>query len=115
MVTWDEISRIYEVYAHGAYIEFGRGMLDMIQLLRNDPDIQHMKLGISMNWLLIALPDYDLQDIHILWVEPNTYEIFVCPYPYRAPTATTIHFSEIVPKVKEYLDYLRGEKAKRNP
>jgi hypothetical protein len=117
MQSWDEVSEFYKVYAGGKHtrdIDFGNGMLDLIQLLRRDPDIKTMHLGTAMNWLLVALPDYDLQSVHIQWAAPDIYEIFLTPDINQKPDITTVSLSDAVSKVKEYLYYLREKKANHN-
>lgn len=76
--SWDEISEFYEMYASRTGWEgnFGKGMLDIIQSLRNDPETKDMYPGTAMTWLLVAMPNNDECSIHIGWVSDNTYKIF---------------------------------------
>lgn len=114
MSSWDEIKDFYKVYGDGIYsrdIDFGNGMLDLIRVLQNDPDINQMSLGTAMNWLLVALPDYDLQSVHIQWLTTDTYEIFLTPEAINEkPNLTRISLNEAVPKVKACLQRLEEKK-----
>lgn len=109
MRSWDEISEFYVEYAHrkdSRDIDFGNGMLDLIHVLRNDPDINPMSLGTRMNWLVVAWPDNRFPAVHIQlkWATPHTYDVFLAPKGENdIPDVTTITLSEAVVKVKEYL------------
>jgi hypothetical protein len=63
-----------------------------------------MSLGWMMNWLVVALPDDRFPAVHIQWLAPDTYQVFVAPKGVNdIPDITTITLSEVVPKVKECL------------
>ncbi len=117
---WDEISEFYKPYFISIYqrdIDFGKGMLDLIHLLRNDVDTRDMKLGTSMVWLLVALPDYDLQSVHICWVAPDTYELFLTPdwEIDEKPIVTRVDFNHVLEAVKEHLARLNVLKLQELP
>ncbi len=112
--SWGEISEFYEMYASrvgGWEGDFGKGMLDLIQLLLTDPDITSMYPGTAMICLLIALPDYEEQSVHVQWTAHDTYEIYLTPNINEKPKVTTFHFSEAISKIKEYLGYLNNNKS----
>jgi len=79
-------------------------------LILFEPEITNVSTissNIAMNWLLIALPDYANQSIHLRWVAEKTYEIFLTPKPNQDPNVTTVSADEVISKIKEYLDHLK--------
>jgi hypothetical protein len=116
MRSWDDIVEFYQVYARGIYQrdqDFGNGMLDLLALLRKDSEISEMTLGTSMSWLLLALPEYDLQSIHIQWASPDLYEIFLTPEN-DEPDIKTMALNTAVETVRNYLAQLKQKAKERH-
>ncbi len=114
-LSWDHMNEFYEIYAvrNGWEGNFGKGMLVLIHLLRNAPDIRDMKLGTSMTWLLVALPDYNGQSVHISWVADDTYELFLTPdwEIHEKPTVTRVAFNHVLEAVKNHIAQLHVLKS----
>jgi hypothetical protein len=91
--------------------EFGKGMLDLIDVLRSDPEIKNLTLGSKMNWLGLSVPDateFKIVFIQWAWTSADTYDIFLEPFDYNeSPTVTKVTIIKVVDMVKELLELPR--------
>jgi hypothetical protein len=113
MLSWDwnSVIAFYQDFARRADawdINLGNAYLDVIRLLQADSETANTYPGIAMFTLYVALPDYDVQSVHIHWhIDSEIYGIFLTPEPNDSPEETRVKLSEVIPTVKEFLQQLR--------
>jgi hypothetical protein len=109
MWSWDEVIAFYQVFADREdNIDSSRGkdMLNLIQRLRSEPELADMQPGTAMYTLYIALPDYEVESIHLHWRGSDTYSIFFTPENGDAPRSEMVTSEAVISKIKQYRERL---------
>jgi hypothetical protein len=116
MVTWDDMVEMCEPYTNrrdSRDREYGKGMLDLIDVLRSDPEIKNCTLGSRMNWLGLSVTgatgdDFKVVLIQCAWAGSETYDIYLEPANIDdSPDSMRVSLSEVIQKVKELLQLPR--------
>lgn len=90
-----------------------RDLSELEYLILFEPEIDSMNMSSNTNLLVIALPDYEEQSIHVRWVAENSFELSLTPKTNQDPEVATVSFDEAIAKIKEYLAYLKAQSGQQ--
>lgn len=116
MANWEEIAETYrQVASSPRFVLLVRGMMSIVDKLRENLDAEDtdVRVAISADFALLLRTAESSRSVHIEWIEPETYEVFL---DYCGSTPETFYgervrvtTDEVTITIREYLQRLSDD------